>query len=113
MCYGSFQALTDIDLALALATGERIVVSGPSGSGKPTLIGCINRLETVQQGRSHRDEVPEPGAHSGAGTGMADRVIFMAVGKIMEQAPPHEFFSNPRHETTRNVLGQILKSAHA
>ncbi len=44
---------------------------------------------------------------------VADRVIFMAEGRIIEQAPPKEFFSNPRHETTRNFLGQILNSQHA
>jgi polar amino acid transport system ATP-binding protein len=44
---------------------------------------------------------------------VADRVIFMAAGRIVEQAPPEEFFSHPQHETTRNFLGQILSSAHA
>jgi polar amino acid transport system ATP-binding protein len=44
---------------------------------------------------------------------VADRVIFMANGQIVEQAPPQEFFSNPQHETTRNFLGQILNSQHA
>ena len=47
--YGEFQVLTGIDLAVR--AGERIVICGPSGSGKSTLIRCINRLETVQQGR--------------------------------------------------------------
>ncbi len=44
---------------------------------------------------------------------VADRVIFMANGKVIEQAPPQQFFSNPQHETTRNFLGQILNSPHA
>jgi ABC-type Fe3+/spermidine/putrescine transport system ATPase subunit len=44
---------------------------------------------------------------------VADRVIFMANGQIVEQAPPQEFFSNPQHETTRNFLGQILNSQNA
>jgi polar amino acid transport system ATP-binding protein len=44
---------------------------------------------------------------------VADRVIFMANGQIIEQAPPQEFFSNPKHDTTRNFLGQILNSQHA
>jgi len=44
---------------------------------------------------------------------VADRVIFMAGGKIVEQAPPQEFFGHPQHETTRNFLGQILSSHHA
>ena len=42
---------------------------------------------------------------------VADRVIFMADGKIVEQAPPAQFFSNPQNEKTRQFLGQIL-SAH-
>ncbi|UDF31702.1 UNVERIFIED_ORG: amino acid ABC transporter ATP-binding protein [Roseateles sp. XES5] len=39
---------------------------------------------------------------------VADRVIFMAEGKIIEQAPPAEFFDNPQHERTRLFLSQIL-----
>ncbi|CAN7359896.1 amino acid ABC transporter ATP-binding protein [Bosea sp. LjRoot9] len=38
----------------------------------------------------------------------SDRVIFMAQGEIVEEAPPAEFFSNPKHERTRAFLGQIL-----
>ncbi len=44
---------------------------------------------------------------------VADRVIFMADGKIIEQAPPEQFFSRPQHEKTRQFLGQILSSQHA
>ena len=44
---------------------------------------------------------------------VADRVIFMAEGRIIEEAPPQQFFSNPQHETTQNFLGQILNSQHA
>ncbi len=43
----------------------------------------------------------------------ADRVIFMADGRIIEQAPPAEFFGHPRHEKTRQFLGQILSSHQA
>ncbi|TEA79569.1 amino acid ABC transporter ATP-binding protein [Allopusillimonas ginsengisoli] len=39
---------------------------------------------------------------------VADRVIFMSDGQIIEQAPPAEFFSNPRQDKTRSFLGQIL-----
>ncbi|UWR59690.1 amino acid ABC transporter ATP-binding protein [Phaeobacter inhibens] len=46
--YGEFHALKDINLAVA--QGERIVICGPSGSAKSTLIRCINRLEQYQQG---------------------------------------------------------------
>ncbi|WP_269467267.1 MULTISPECIES: amino acid ABC transporter ATP-binding protein [Rhizobium] len=39
---------------------------------------------------------------------VADRVIFMANGEIIEEAPPEEFFTAPRNERTRAFLGQIL-----
>jgi polar amino acid transport system ATP-binding protein len=39
---------------------------------------------------------------------VADRVIFMADGRIIEQAPPDRFFEAPSHEKTRGFLGQIL-----
>jgi len=39
---------------------------------------------------------------------VADRVIFMDEGEIVEDAPPSEFFSNPRSERTRLFLAQIL-----
>ncbi|WP_454436882.1 amino acid ABC transporter ATP-binding protein [Thauera mechernichensis] len=39
---------------------------------------------------------------------VADRVIFMDRGEIIEQAPPETFFSNPQNERTKTFLGQIL-----
>jgi polar amino acid transport system ATP-binding protein len=39
---------------------------------------------------------------------VADRVIFMANGEIIEEADPESFFSNPTHQRTRDFLGQIL-----
>ena len=38
---------------------------------------------------------------------VADRVIFMDQGEIVEEGPPEEFFGNPRHERTRAFLRQI------
>ncbi len=39
---------------------------------------------------------------------VADRIVFMDRGEIVEEAPPGEFFRNPRHERARDFLGQIL-----
>ncbi|EXI70720.1 MAG TPA: amino acid ABC transporter ATP-binding protein [Candidatus Accumulibacter phosphatis] len=39
---------------------------------------------------------------------VADRVIFMDAGEIVEQAPPEIFFSQARSERTRQFLDQIL-----
>jgi general L-amino acid transport system ATP-binding protein len=39
---------------------------------------------------------------------VADRVVFMDAGQIVEINTPAEFFTNPRHERTKLFLGQIL-----
>ncbi len=39
---------------------------------------------------------------------VADRVVFMDEGRIVEQAPPQAFFSAPQSERARQFLGQIL-----
>jgi polar amino acid transport system ATP-binding protein len=39
---------------------------------------------------------------------VADRVIFMASGEIIEEAPPETFFRNPTHSRTQAFLGEIL-----
>ncbi|MCE9514910.1 MAG: amino acid ABC transporter ATP-binding protein [Mycobacterium sp.] len=38
----------------------------------------------------------------------ADRVVFMAEGAIVEDAPPAEFFSAPRSDRAKDFLGKIL-----
>ena len=39
---------------------------------------------------------------------VADRVIFMDQGQIVEQNSPHEFFDNPKSERTKDFLSKIL-----
>jgi general L-amino acid transport system ATP-binding protein len=40
---------------------------------------------------------------------VADRVVFMDAGQIIEANKPEEFFSNPQHARTKLFLGQILR----
>jgi general L-amino acid transport system ATP-binding protein len=47
--FGAFHALRDV--SLKVMRRERIVICGPSGGGKSTLLRCINRIENWQQGR--------------------------------------------------------------
>jgi general L-amino acid transport system ATP-binding protein len=47
--FGAFHVLRDVDLKVT--RGERIVICGPSGGGKSTLLRCINRIEDWQRGR--------------------------------------------------------------
>ena len=44
----------------------------------------------------------------GFATAVANRVIFMDFGEIIEQNEPHEFFNNPQSDRTKLFLSQIL-----
>src|SRR5436853_7643470 len=53
--FGQFHVLRDV--SLRVMRGERIVICGPSGGGKSTLLRCVNRLEDWQRGRVTVDGV--------------------------------------------------------
>jgi len=56
--FGKNRVLSDINLSVD--AGEVVCVIGPSGSGKSTLCRCINRLETIDEGRITFDGKPLP-----------------------------------------------------
>jgi general L-amino acid transport system ATP-binding protein len=39
---------------------------------------------------------------------VADRVVFMDAGRIIEEGEPEQFFANPGHDRTRAFLKQIM-----
>ena len=53
--FGELHVLRGIDLVVE--RGEVVVVIGPSGSGKSSLLKCLNRLEEPSDGRIFLDEV--------------------------------------------------------
>ena len=48
------------------------------------------------------------GTPSGFARQVADRVIFMDAGRIVEQGPPSTFFTAPKSERTKAFLQQVL-----
>ena len=40
---------------------------------------------------------------------VADRIVFMDGGQIIEEAHPEEFFSNPKNERARSFLNKIIR----
>ena len=43
---------------------------------------------------------------------VAHRVAFMDYGVVLEEAPPDEFFKNPKHERAQQFLKEILSPMH-
>ena len=54
--FGNHQVLNDI--SFQVEEGEVVVVFGPSGGGKSTMIRCINRLEPINSGHIVVDGIP-------------------------------------------------------
>jgi polar amino acid transport system ATP-binding protein len=54
--FGRVVALDDVNLTVK--PGEVVVIIGPSGGGKSTLLRCINHLEAVDSGRIVVDGIP-------------------------------------------------------
>jgi len=40
---------------------------------------------------------------------VADRVVFMDHGEIIEEGTPEHFFTNPQHERVKQFLGKIIR----
>lgn len=40
---------------------------------------------------------------------LADRIIFMEKGQLIEQGPPDSFFDNPQTERAKNFLRSIVR----
>jgi ABC-type polar amino acid transport system ATPase subunit len=45
----------------------------------------------------------------GFASAVADRIVFIDAGEVVEDQPPAEFFAHPRSERARAFLGKILK----
>ena len=40
---------------------------------------------------------------------VADRIVFMADGQIVEEGTPEHFFTNPKNERVRQFLSKIVR----
>ena len=54
--FGHHQVLKDV--SFEISEGEVVVVFGPSGRGKSTMIRCLNRLEPINSGHIIVDNIP-------------------------------------------------------
>lgn len=94
-------------IARALAMNPQIMLfDEPTSALDPEMIGEVLQVMTdLAQGGMTMLVVSH---EMGFTRQVADRVVFMDEGVIVEQGPPEQIFENPREERTKKFLKQIL-----
>ena len=96
-----------IAIIRALAMNPKIMLfDEPTSALDPEMIGeVLNLIKRVaDNGMTMVIVTHEMGFAKEVGT----RVMFMADGNILEEAPPDEFFNNPKNQRLKDFLSKVL-----
>lgn len=97
-----------VAIARALATKQKLILfDEPTSALDPEM---VQEVLDVMVGLSKEKITMVVVTHEmGFARQVADRVIFMADGTIVEEGTPEHFFENPTQERTKNFLSKILR----
>ncbi|MEV7647899.1 amino acid ABC transporter ATP-binding protein [Arthrobacter sp. NPDC089319] len=97
-----------VAIARALAMKPKVMLfDEPTSALDPEMINEV--LDTMVQLAKEGMTMIVVTHEMGFARKAADRVIFMADGRIVEQATPEEFFTNPKSDRAKDFLGKILE----
>lgn len=71
----------------------------------PQLVGEV--LDLVRELKSHGITIVMATHEMGFARQVADRIVYLKDGKVVEQGPPEQLFDNPQHPATREFLARI------
>ncbi|MFJ2440013.1 amino acid ABC transporter ATP-binding protein [Streptomyces sp. NPDC087658] len=96
-----------VAIARALAMGPKVMLfDEPTSALDPEMINEV--LEVMQQLARDGMTMVVVTHEMGFARSAANRVVFMADGRIVEEATPDAFFSNPRSDRAKDFLSKIL-----
>jgi polar amino acid transport system ATP-binding protein len=96
-----------VAIARSLAMGPKLMLfDEPTSALDPEMIGEV--LEVMRTLAREGMTMVVVTHEMGFAREVADRVVFMDAGAIVEEAAPSRFFSHPAQERTRLFLSQIL-----
>ena len=99
-----------IGIARAIAVKpEVILLDEPTSALDPELVGDV--LDVLKQLAKEEVTMVVVTHEMGFARDVANHVIFMDGGKIVEENNAHEFFSRPKEERTKQFLARILSDA--
>ncbi|MGW7554896.1 amino acid ABC transporter ATP-binding protein [Streptomyces rimosus] len=102
---GGQQQRVAIARALAMEP-QALLFDEPTSALDPEMINEV--LEVMQQLAQEGMTMVVVTHEMGFARSAANRVVFMADGRIVEEAEPNQFFSNPRSDRAKDFLSKIL-----
>ncbi|MBF0803487.1 MULTISPECIES: amino acid ABC transporter ATP-binding protein [Neisseria] len=97
-----------VAIARGLAMEPRVMLfDEPTSALDPEMVGEVLRVmkDLAESGMTMMCVTHE----MGFAREVADRAVFVDHGQIIEDADPDAFFTNPKHERTRQFLQQVMK----
>jgi polar amino acid transport system ATP-binding protein len=96
-----------VAIARALAMEPKVMLfDEPTSALDPELVGEV--LEVMKSLAREGMTMIVVSHEMGFAREVADRMMLMDEGVVVEEGPPAQFFNNPRHERTKLFLGKIL-----
>jgi polar amino acid transport system ATP-binding protein len=97
-----------VSIARALAMGPKVILfDEPTSALDPELIGEV--LEVMISLAREGMTMVVVSHEMGFARSVADEIIFMEGGVIVEQGPPQQLFTNPKHPRTGEFLHKITE----
>lgn len=97
-----------VAIARALAMDPKVMLfDEPTSALDPEMINEV--LEVMQQLAREGMTMIVVTHEMGFARSAANRVVFMADGRVVEEATPEQFFSNPRSDRAKDFLSKILQ----
>ena len=102
-----------VAIARALAMEPEVVLfDEPTSSLDPELHEEV--LQTMRELAGEGMTMVVVTHEVGFAQDVADRIVFMAGGVVLEEGPPAEFFANPKHDRARSFLRLVARgTTHA
>ena len=96
-----------IAIARALAMNPEVMLfDEPTSALNPEMVGEV--LNLMKQLADDGMTMIVVTHEMGFAKEVASRVMFMDDGRIIEQAPPQEFFANPKNQRAKDFLSKVL-----
>ena len=96
-----------IAIVRALAMNPKVILfDEPTSALDPEMVGEV--LEVMKELAVEGMTMVVVTHEMGFAREVADRVLFMDEGKIVEQGPPQEVFGNPKHPRLQEFLSKVL-----